>query len=173
MNRYKQPKTNSEKPEKHASPAFWHIYALRLKNGKRKMVLNDSIVWRYLNGGSLDTVRDSWIFKGLGSGNAFEYPVPTNRRRVKRLYEKLDQQILDFQPRSRELVLKLFPDFSQAMDGCTIMLVAGFPDSYDAMVLAHERKVCDIRFDFVRRRIVGGGVFQSPCSDPRIDIYVR
>lgn len=69
-----------------------------------------------------------------------ETPKPSARIWVSKLCEKLKSQIKSFEPRNVNPVRKLFPDFDNVAKDYTIMLVVGFPDPYDAMVLGHNGK---------------------------------
>lgn len=104
------------------------------------MKLDDSIVQSYMNGANPETYKDCWIYRAFGRGNLFETPNPENCEWVSRLYVKLKNQIASYIPRNEQAVKKLFPDFDDIADNYTIMLVVGFPDPYDAMVMEHDGK---------------------------------
>lgn len=104
------------------------------------MKIDDNIILKYINGDSPDTYCDSWIYGAVGHGYIFDSPNPKNREWVIKLYEKLKEQIANYIPRNATIVRKLFSDFDCVANSYTIMLVVGFPDPYDAMVLEHSGK---------------------------------
>jgi hypothetical protein len=104
------------------------------------MIIDDTIVKKYLSGQMPETYKDCWIYNALGRGYTFETPNSSYKNRVSKLYDKLVSQIHNFIPKNYELVKRLFPDFDDAVNNYTIMLVVGFPDPYDAMVLSHNAK---------------------------------
>ena len=95
------------------------------------MIIDDSIVLKYLSGQPPESYSDCWIYNNLG----FESPDLCNKEWVLKLYNKLKYQIENFIPRNYETVKRLFPCFDDVANDYTIMLVVGFPDPYDAMVL--------------------------------------
>lgn len=104
------------------------------------MKIDDSIVQNYINGRNPETYNNCWIYSAFGRGNLFETPDPVNCEWVSKLYCKLKNQIVNYVPRNEEAVKKLFPDFEAVSSNYTIMLVVGFPDPYDAMVMEHDGK---------------------------------
>ena len=104
------------------------------------MKIDDSIVQSYVNGISPETYKDCWIYSAFGRGCLFEDPDPGNREWVSKLCSKLKNQILNYVPRNEHLVRNLFPDFDTVARDYSIMLVVGFPDPYDAMVIEHDGK---------------------------------
>jgi len=104
------------------------------------MIIDDSIILKYINGESPETYCNSWIYSAIGRGYTFDAPDSSNREWVFELYKRLKLQINDYIPRNAKLVSKLFPDFDSLVKSYTIMLVVGFPDPYDAMVLEHDGK---------------------------------
>jgi hypothetical protein len=104
------------------------------------MRIDDSIVQKFLSGQEPISYSDCWIYSALGRSYVFETPKPSDRDWVSQLCEKLKNQILYFLPRNIKLVKQLFPSFDDVTKEYTIMLVVGFPDPYDAMVLEHDGK---------------------------------
>lgn len=104
------------------------------------MIIDDRIVKDYLNGNHIESYKDCWIFNCFEKHTVFEMPDSMHTEWVSKLYDKLKEQILNFKPRNSEAVKMLFPDFDKIASGYTIMLVVGFPDPYDAMVLEHNGK---------------------------------
>ncbi len=104
------------------------------------MRVDDSIVQKYLNGQEPISYSDCWIYSALGRGYVFETPKPLDREWVTQLCKKLKDQIMNFVQRNIKLVKQLFPSFDDVEKEYTVMLVVGFPDPYDAMVLEHDGK---------------------------------
>lgn len=52
-------------------------------------------------------------------------------------------------PRNEDAVRRLFPQFDRIADNYTILLVVGFPDPYDAMVLEHKGRAYMV-FDLIQ-----------------------
>jgi hypothetical protein len=103
------------------------------------MIIDDRIVQQYLSGENIESYKDCWIYNS-GNKYVFETPKASEHIWVSQLCDKLKSQIKAFEPRNVELVRKLFPDFDNVTKDYTIMLVVGFPDPYDAMVLNHNGK---------------------------------
>lgn len=74
---------------------------------------------------------------------------PKNREWVAKLYDKLLDQINNFIPRNGDFVKRFFPNFDRIAADYTILLVVGFPDPYDAMVLEHDGKAYMV-FDLIQ-----------------------
>ncbi len=104
------------------------------------MIIDDRIVKDYLSGNNIESYKDFWIYNCFGKDTVFELPDSKHIVWVTKLYEKLKEQILDFTPKNSDIIKKLFPYFDEIADSYTIMLVVGFPDPYDAMVLKHDGK---------------------------------
>ena len=104
------------------------------------MTIDDSIVQRYLHGEATESYSGCWIYCALGGGRRFEEPDPANRGWVSLLCAKLRDQIPNYVPRNESVVRSLIPEFESIAREYTIMLVVGFPDPYDAMVLEHDGK---------------------------------
>ena len=102
------------------------------------MIIDDSIVAAYLSGQPPDRYKDHWVYSAIGRGHVFEAPNPLHRNWVSKLRGKLKNQIQNFVPRNYELVRTIFPGFDDIARDYTILLVVGFPDPYDAMVLNHN-----------------------------------
>jgi hypothetical protein len=102
------------------------------------MKVDDSIIQKYLSGQEPASYSDCWVYSALGRGNVFETPKSSDREWVSQLCEKLKNQILNFIPRNIKLVKQLFPNFDDVEKEYTVMLVVGFPDPYDAMVLEYD-----------------------------------
>lgn len=102
------------------------------------MEINDSIVQSYLRGDPPSGYGDSWVFRAVNGAPLFDPPRAGDRPWVSRLCEKLKAEIGAFVPRNAGLVEDLFPDFGHVSRGLTVMLVVGFPDPYDAMVLGND-----------------------------------
>lgn len=102
------------------------------------MNIDDSIAQSYLNGVSADAYKDCWIYRALGGKCLFEDPDQRHREWVSKLCLKLKDQILYYLPRNEKTVRSLFPHFEAIARDCRIMLVVGFPDPYDAMVMEHD-----------------------------------
>jgi hypothetical protein len=104
------------------------------------MIIDDSIVKDYLKGNNLESYKDHWIFKSFEKYSVFELPDKKHIEWVSKLYIKLIGQILNYKPRNGTAVRNLFPNFDEIAETFNIMLVVGFPDPYDAMVLEHNGK---------------------------------
>lgn len=101
------------------------------------MKIDGRIAKAYLAGEDIRCYRDHWIYNCFG-GCVFEYPGPCHRRWAAELYKKLADQIQTYIPRNYDAVKTMFPNFDEIAADYTVMLVVGFPDPYDAMVLEHE-----------------------------------
>lgn len=113
------------------------------------MIIDAHIVTDYIEGKDLSQYRDYWIYNCFGNQSLFELPDPKNREWVAKLYEKIRNQIKHFIPRNKNAVRWLFPQFDRIASNYTILLVVGFPDPYDAMVLEHNGKAYMV-FDLVQ-----------------------
>ncbi|MDD4729704.1 MAG: hypothetical protein PHN55_13265 [Dysgonamonadaceae bacterium] len=113
------------------------------------IIIDDSIILKYLNNEPCESYSNNWIYSAVCRGYLFNAPAEANRDWVYKLYHKLVKQINNYQPQNYELVKKLFPEFIETMDNYTIMLVVGFPDPYDAMMLEHDGKSYMI-FDLIQ-----------------------
>ena len=113
------------------------------------MEIDDSIVQAYLRGDPTEAYHDSWIYCSFGRGQLFEKPDPQKCGWVADLCAKLQQQILDYVPRNDSVVRSLFPNFDAVARDYTIMLVVGFPDPYDAMVVENAGREYMV-FDLVQ-----------------------
>ena len=113
------------------------------------MIIDDSIVHKYLSGKHPETYKNCWIYSALGGGYLFEDPDPKNREWVSKLCTKLRNQISDFLPRNEHMVKNLFPEIDDVIRDYTAMLVVGFPDPYDAMALEYNGKGYTI-FDLIQ-----------------------
>ena len=113
------------------------------------MIIDAHIVTDYIEGKDLSQYRDYWIYNCFGNQSLFELPNPKNREWVAKLYEKIRNQIKHFIPRNKNEVRWLFPQFDRIASNYTILLVVGFPDPYDAMVLEHNGKAYMV-FDLVQ-----------------------
>ena len=113
------------------------------------MIIDAHIVTDYIEGKDLSQYRDYWIYNCFGNQSLFELPDPKNREWVAKLYEKIRNQIKHFIPRNKNEVRWLFPQFDRIASNYTILLVVGFPDPYDAMVLEHNGKAYMV-FDLVQ-----------------------
>jgi len=113
------------------------------------VIIDSSIVQKYINGEKTNTYKESWIYSSFGRGSVFEEPDPANKAWVSKLCDKLINQIRNYKPGNSTLVKSLFPDFDEVSGDFTIMLVVGFPDPYDAMVMEHDGKSFMI-FDLIQ-----------------------
>ena len=104
------------------------------------MIIDDKIVLDYIAGKDVDKYSDHWIFNCFGASSVFSTPDPKNIPWVKELYSKLIEQIHNFEPRNYSTVKRIFPNFDKIASVYTMLLVVGFPDPYDAMVLEHDGK---------------------------------
>lgn len=104
------------------------------------MIIDDRILKDYLNGNNIESYKNYWIFKCFEEHTIFEMPDSMYIEWVSKLYDKLKEQILNFKSRNSEAVKILFPNFDEIAANYIIMLVVGFPDPYDAMVLEHNGK---------------------------------
>ena len=102
------------------------------------LIIDDTIVKKYLSGQSPESYSDCWIYYAFDRGCLFETPNSSNCEWVAELCGKLKSQINSFILRNYDLVQKLFPCFDDVANEYTIMLVVGFPDPYDAMVMSHN-----------------------------------
>ena len=113
------------------------------------MIIDAQIAEAYIAGKDLERYKDNWIYHCFGGHSVFESPAPENREWVSKLYKKLREELENFVPRNENAVRRLFPQFDHVIGGCTILLVVGFPDPYDAMVLEHDAKPCLV-FDLIQ-----------------------
>lgn len=113
------------------------------------MIVDAHIVKDYIAGKNLNRYKDFWIYNCFGNSPLFETPDFKNREWVSKLYEKISKQIKHFIPRNGETVRRLFPRFDRISTDYTIMLVVGFPDPYDAMVLERDGKAYMV-FDLIQ-----------------------
>ena len=113
------------------------------------MIIDDHIILDYLAGKDLTQYKTHWIYNCFGTKSVFETPDPKHIGWVSMLYEKIKDQINHFIPRNYEMVKRIFPRFDQIAANYTLLLVAGFPDPYDAMVLEHEGKAYMV-FDLIQ-----------------------
>ena len=103
------------------------------------MIIDDSIVMKYLLGQKPISYEDNWVYNNaFGRGKLFETPNPIHKDWVSKLQKKLKNQIQNFVPRNHEILKRLFPCFDDIAKQYTIIFVVGFPDPYDAMVLSHN-----------------------------------
>lgn len=102
------------------------------------MLIDDSIVRKYLDGQKAESYSNCWIYSAMDGANKFEVPHPSCREWVSQLCDKLKDQIKNYIPRNYQFVKSLFPDFDDVVNSYTVMLVVGFPNPYDAMVLEHD-----------------------------------
>ena len=103
------------------------------------MIIDDKIVQQYLSGQSSDSYKDNWIFHCFDHP-VFEEPNYKHYEWIAKLHKKLIGQISAYKPRNYDLVKKVFADFDSIAASFTVMLVVGFADPYDAMVLEHTGK---------------------------------
>lgn len=113
------------------------------------MIIDARIAEAYISGEDLERYKDDWIYYCFGRQSVFESPAPENRGWVSELYKKIREELENFAPRNGETVKQLFPQFERVTSGCTIRLVVGFPDPYDAMVLEHDGQPCLV-FDLIQ-----------------------
>lgn len=113
------------------------------------MIIDAHILKDYIDGKDLNQYKDYWIYNCFGDQSVFEIPDPKNREWVAELYEKIRDQIENFIPCNKEAVLRLFPNFDRIVNDYTILLVVGFPDPYDAMVLEHNGRAYMV-FDLIQ-----------------------
>ncbi len=114
------------------------------------MIIDDGIVRRYLAGELLDADRQNWIYRAEGLGSLFSTPDPKNAQWVAKLRDKLVEQIYAYVPRNYEAVKAIFPAFDEVASNFTIMLVVGFPDPYDAMMLESPDGESVMVFDLIQ-----------------------
>ena len=104
------------------------------------VIIDDRIIKAYIDEKDVSQYKGHWIYHCFGGDSVFETPDPKHRGWVSKLYEKIKDQIEHFVPRNYEMVKSIFPHFDRIADTYTILLVVGFPDPYDAMVLEHNGK---------------------------------
>lgn len=113
------------------------------------MIIDAHIVTDYIAGKDLNKYKDYWIYNCFGNQSVFEIPDSKNREWVAKLYEKIRDQVENFTPRNQNVVKRLFPQFDRIANDYTILLVVGFPDPYDAMVLGHNGRAYMV-FDLIQ-----------------------
>ncbi len=114
------------------------------------MVIDDGIVRRYLAGESLDADREHWIYRAEGPESLFSAPDPENTHWVAKLHDKLIEQIYAYVPRNHAAAKAIFPFFDEVASDFTIMLVVGFPDPYEAMMLESPDGESVMVFDLIQ-----------------------
>jgi hypothetical protein len=114
------------------------------------MRIDDGIVRRYLAGESLDADRQNWIYRAVGQEGLFSAPDPKDAEWVAKLRDKLAEQIYAYVPRNYEAVKAIFPAFDEVASNFSIMLVVGFPDPYEAMMLESPDGESVMVFDLIR-----------------------
>lgn len=113
------------------------------------MIIDDTVVRKYLAGEPSSGYSDTWIYCTVGRGYLFEEPNPEKRIWVSKLHEKIKRQIENYTPQNYEAIKTLFPEFYCVTSDYTILLVVGFPDPYDAMFVSHNGKEYVI-FDLIQ-----------------------
>lgn len=113
------------------------------------MIIDAHILTDYIEGKDLNQYKDYWIYNCFGNQSIFEIPDSKNKEWVAKLYKKIRNQIENFIPSNKDVVRRLFPQFDRIANNYTILLVVGFPDPYDAMVLEHNGKAYMV-FDLIQ-----------------------
>ena len=130
-------------------PKSRHTAYIRQKVEESIVIIDSHIVEDYIAGKDLNQYKSHWIYNCFGERSVFELPDPKNREWVSKLFRKISDQIKHFTPRNGELVRRIFPQFDRISNDYTILLVVGFPDPYDAMVLERDGKAYMV-FDLIQ-----------------------
>lgn len=114
------------------------------------MIINDSIVKKYLNGESSATYKYDEVFNNVEFGkNVFEEPDSSKKDEIYNLLKLINQELNDFHPYNSKLFCSLFPNWKEIIKDVNIKLIVGCQDPYDAFVRNQNDKLY-IYFDLIR-----------------------
>lgn len=114
------------------------------------MIIDDSIVKKYLGGESSTTYKYDDIFNNIKYGeNVFEEPDILKRDKITNLLKLINQELSDFHPYNFKLFCTLFPDWKEIIKDVNVKLIVGCKEPYDAFVRESEGKL-NIYFDLIR-----------------------
>lgn len=114
------------------------------------MIVDGSIVRKYLDGESSETYKYDEIFENIEYGkNVFEEPDISKIDKIADLFNLISQELKDFHPYNFKIFCDLFPDWKEIIKDVNIKLIVGCKDPYDAFVIKPERKLF-VYFDLLR-----------------------
>lgn len=116
------------------------------------MVIDSTIIERYLQGESAEDLKDHWIFNRIVEGETlFEMPPEEKRNLIQTVYTQIMDTLKCFKPRNNPLFEAIFPKIDTAeAEEIYVYIIIGAPNPYDAICRTDKSgKLCVI-FDLVR-----------------------
>lgn len=114
------------------------------------MLVDDSIVLKYINGENVEKISSHWVFENIEEGkHLFHLPDYTKREEVNSVLKDFRSVLSEFSPLNEDIYSALYPQWKSIIKDMNIILVVGCPDPYDAMVREYAGKEFVI-FDLLR-----------------------
>ena len=114
------------------------------------MLIDDSIVLKYLSGENDDKTSSHWVFQNIEKGKyLFEVPDDAKRDEVNKILISIKKILSDFIPLNEDIYSALYPEWKSIIKDMNVLLLVGCPDPYDAMVREYGGKEYVI-FDLIR-----------------------
>lgn len=113
------------------------------------MNIDNSMIKSYLAG--KDDYKSHWLFNSILDNGEYTFDKPNDeyKEKVKEIYEKTYENLINFNPYNMEVFSTLFPKWKDLIDDVNIILAVGCPSPYDAMVREHQGREYVI-FDLIR-----------------------
>lgn len=113
------------------------------------MKIDDSMIRSYLSG--KDDYKDHWLFNSILDNGEYTFDRPSDeyKEKIKEIYEKTYENLINFIPYNVELFSILFSEWKNLINDVNIILAVGCPSPYDAMVREHNGREFII-FDLIR-----------------------
>lgn len=114
------------------------------------MLVDDSVVLKYLSGKNVDNISRHWVFQNIEKGKyLFEDPDDAKRDEVNKILISIKRIILEFVPLNEDIYSTLYPGWKSIIKDMNVLLLVGCPSPYDAMVREYGGKEYII-FDLIR-----------------------
>lgn len=113
------------------------------------MNIDDSMIKSYL--AEKDDYKSHWLFNSILDNGEYTFDKPNNeyKEKIKEIYEKIYENLINFTPYNVEVFSTLFPKWENLINDINVILAVGCPSPYDAMVREHEEREYVI-FDLIR-----------------------
>ncbi|WP_346916995.1 hypothetical protein [Clostridium sp.] len=114
------------------------------------MLVDDSVVLKYLNGEEENIINSHWVFKNIEEGKyLFEVPNTEKRDDVNSILVSIKSALSQFIPLNKNIYSSLYPEWKSIINDINVLLIVGCPNPYDAMVRKYDGKEYII-FDLIR-----------------------
>lgn len=99
------------------------------------MLIDDSVVLKYLNNEKDTKISSHWVFKNIENGeHLFSAPNPIKQYEVKNILYTIKKVLSEFIPINRSIYSALYPQWESIINDMNVLLLVGCPAPYDAMV---------------------------------------